>query len=177
MLLGGNDDSFTGAGAGGSTFSTDSFLEYTFTSPGLYVIGVGRFNSTGSAGGITGSAPLTGQTYTLQVSVEGAGGATLADSIQVVIPTGSASVDVDLASVQDYLVDGDQIAKVVAYAPRHASGEDTVVVTDSAQSPVADRDDHRAGGVRGRRRPGGFVGRGFGQCGFHERLDGEPSQP
>ena len=48
LLLGGNDDSFfTGAGAGGSTFSTDSFLEYTFTSPGLYVIGVGRFNVHG----------------------------------------------------------------------------------------------------------------------------------
>ncbi len=134
MLLGGNDDSFTGAGAGGSTFSTDSFLEYTFTSPGLYVIGVGQFPSTGSVGGITGSPPAAGQTYTLQVSVEGAGSATLADSIQVVIPAGSASVDVDLASVQDYLVDGDQIAKVVAYVLRLSSGEDTLVVTDSLQT-------------------------------------------
>ena len=38
------------------------------------------------------------------------------------------------SSVQDYLVDGDQIAKVVAYAPRLSSGEDTLVVTDSLQT-------------------------------------------
>jgi uncharacterized repeat protein (TIGR03803 family) len=60
-------------------------------------------------------------------------GGLLADSITVTIPAGAASVNVDLASVQDFLIDGDQIAKVVAYAPRFASGEDTVVVTDSAQ--------------------------------------------
>ena len=58
----------------------------------------------------------------------------LGSSVTVIIPAGVASVDVELGPVQDYLVDGDQIAKVVAYAPRHASGEDTLAVTDSLET-------------------------------------------
>ena len=35
----------------------------------MYVIGVGRFSSSGGAGGITGATPPVGATYTLHVSI------------------------------------------------------------------------------------------------------------
>ncbi|NOX53014.1 MAG: hypothetical protein GXP27_00970, partial [Planctomycetes bacterium] len=69
-LLAQNDDASTAAGAGGSVSGLDAYIEYTFASPGLYVIGVGEFPSTGTNGGITGNTPDLGDTYTLQISVE-----------------------------------------------------------------------------------------------------------
>ena len=69
-VLASNDDSSPSSGGGGSTSVRDSYFEYTFSAAGTYVIGVGKFNSTGGIGGITGDAPDTGDSYTLQVSVE-----------------------------------------------------------------------------------------------------------
>ena len=59
--LAANDDSPTSWGAGGSVSGLDSYLEYTFSQPGLYVIRVGR---------CCGSSPVPdGASYKLQVSL------------------------------------------------------------------------------------------------------------
>ena len=68
-LLTFNDDR-SGEPDAGSAALGDSHIDYTFDSPGIYVIGVGRYSSKGELFGITGDAPRTGQTYTLHVSVE-----------------------------------------------------------------------------------------------------------
>ncbi len=66
-----NDDSSASSGGLGSTSDLDSFIDYTFDAPGVYVIAVGKFNSSGATNGISGNAPATGDLYTLQVSVSG----------------------------------------------------------------------------------------------------------
>ncbi len=66
-----NDDEHDfSSGGTGSTSGLDSYLEYVFANPGTYVIGVGRYNSFGDPGGITGDGPQTGQSYTLNISLE-----------------------------------------------------------------------------------------------------------
>jgi len=69
-LLASNNDSAVGFGAGGSTSDRDAFLSYSFLKPGTYVIGVAASPSTGLPGGISGTPVGTGDTYTLQVSIE-----------------------------------------------------------------------------------------------------------
>jgi large exoprotein involved in heme utilization and adhesion len=74
QLLASNDDSSTLQGAGGSnsvfdTYTYDSYIQHTFTSPGTYIIGVGRYFSSASNGSISGDAPVNPQTYNLQVSI------------------------------------------------------------------------------------------------------------
>ncbi len=69
-LLAQNDDfSPVTAGAGGSISTEDPFIQHTFTDPGRYVIGVGRFNSIALPTGIGGSEIKPGDQYTLHVSV------------------------------------------------------------------------------------------------------------
>jgi Bacterial pre-peptidase C-terminal domain len=65
------DDSAIGDGGDGSTSGYDSLLRYTFDSAGTYVIGVGKNPSFPGAGEIAGTPPGAGDTYTLQVSLEG----------------------------------------------------------------------------------------------------------
>ena len=69
-LLAENNDSDISFGEGGSFSNLDPYLEFTFAAPGTYVIGVGKFDSTGGVGGITGVPVGVDDTYTLQVSVE-----------------------------------------------------------------------------------------------------------
>lgn len=69
-FLFGDDDSSTSDGQGGSTSGLDSYMEFTFTSPGTYIIGVAEFSSSGQNGGITGDTIDPGTIYTLQVSIE-----------------------------------------------------------------------------------------------------------
>ncbi|UBF28638.1 filamentous hemagglutinin N-terminal domain-containing protein [Kovacikia minuta CCNUW1] len=77
-LLDSNDDAPITAGAAGSLDSFNSYLNYSFTAPGTYIIGVGLYPSNGNNGGET---PLSGTTlppnstnttsdYRLQVSIE-----------------------------------------------------------------------------------------------------------
>ncbi len=70
-LLAQNDDAPTSYGGGGSESIADPYLEYTFSAPGLYVLAVAEFPSSGSFGGVSGNVPDTGDTYTLHISVEG----------------------------------------------------------------------------------------------------------
>ena len=70
-LLAENDDDGTNPGGGGSTSFMDPFIQYTFPFAGTYVIGVGEWDSVGDVGEIFGNAPDLGDTYTLQVSLEG----------------------------------------------------------------------------------------------------------
>lgn len=75
-LLAESDDANPAAGGSGSSSSLavggrwDSFIEYTFTDPGTYVIGVGRFNADAIGGSITGNSPQLGDAYTLHVSLD-----------------------------------------------------------------------------------------------------------
>ncbi len=74
-----NDDSLTADGAGGSlpvfgSFTTDSLIDTTITSPGVYLLGVGAFPSSATNNElIQRASPQVGDTYTLQVSLENLG--------------------------------------------------------------------------------------------------------
>ena len=78
-LLEVNDDSQATAGADGSievfgTFTVDSLIDTTLSEPGFYVLGVGAFPSGASNNQlVSGTTPIIGDTYTLQVSVENQG--------------------------------------------------------------------------------------------------------
>ena len=67
--LASNDDSSSSVGAGGSTYNVDSYISYTFSAPGTYVIGVGRYYIDCNPDGMVGNAPAQGNTYELQVSL------------------------------------------------------------------------------------------------------------
>ncbi|VEP14824.1 exported hypothetical protein [Hyella patelloides LEGE 07179] len=71
-LLAENDDSEVSEGEAGlfSGSVANSFLEYTFTEDGNYVIGVGAFDSVAEEGEISGDTIARGDNYTLQVSIE-----------------------------------------------------------------------------------------------------------
>lgn len=61
-----NDDSSTAMGGSGSSSTYDSYLEYTFATPGTYYIAVGRYAS------VSAPAPVpSGATFQLQVSING----------------------------------------------------------------------------------------------------------
>ena len=62
-----NDDSTLDAG---SSSSLDSFIQFTFATPGTYVIGVASFPSSAIAGGISGPGVPAGSDYTLHVSIQ-----------------------------------------------------------------------------------------------------------
>lgn len=68
-----DDDSSTQAGAGGSVHDYDSFIQHTFAAAGQYIIGVGECCSSPGEGGWLeyGNKPDNGDTYVLQVSIEG----------------------------------------------------------------------------------------------------------
>ena len=79
-LLEVNEDSQAADGAGGSievvgrSFTYDSLIDTTITEPGVYLLGVGVFQSTARNNElIEGPTPLVGDTYTLQVSLENQG--------------------------------------------------------------------------------------------------------
>ncbi|MFP6765474.1 MAG: hypothetical protein VB858_17735, partial [Planctomycetaceae bacterium] len=72
-LLASNDDPVLAVptvGADGSVSTLDSFLETSFTAPGLYILAVGSSLATGADGGLSGGELPVGATYTLQVSIE-----------------------------------------------------------------------------------------------------------
>ncbi len=72
-VLAENDDYSYTAGAGGSVHNYDAYIDYTFDSPGTYIIGVAEYYASAGTGGWSGGIPDSGDTYTLQVSIEGHG--------------------------------------------------------------------------------------------------------
>ncbi|PZV14101.1 MAG: hypothetical protein DCF22_09495 [Leptolyngbya sp.] len=75
-LLASNDDNFSTPlpGGGGSISGLDSFINFTFSTPGNYVVGVGRFNSFASNNSlIQGNSPQPGQTFTLVTAIANQG--------------------------------------------------------------------------------------------------------
>ncbi|QIZ71328.1 two-partner secretion domain-containing protein [Oxynema aestuarii] len=73
-LIDANDDSDPESGGLGSDTPRDSYLETTLDEPGIYVIGVGEFESFAADGEpIEGNAIDRGDTYRLQVSLENQG--------------------------------------------------------------------------------------------------------
>ncbi len=67
LLLATSDDEVISSGQGGSVHGFDSYIEYTFSTPGVYVIRVGGFPEL--------PVPTSGD-YTLQISLENATGGT-----------------------------------------------------------------------------------------------------
>lgn len=61
-----DDDSSTSDGQGGSTSSFDSFLDIVFSTPGTYVVGIGRLSGSSNQG----VALPAGSVYTLQISIQ-----------------------------------------------------------------------------------------------------------
>jgi subtilisin family serine protease/Tol biopolymer transport system component len=84
----------------GSTSSVDSNLTHTFASAGVYVIGVGRYNSNAIVGGIEGNAPSSGDAYALHVSIE--------NHSFVASPIDESSPDLDITGAVTIL--GDEAA-------------------------------------------------------------------
>jgi len=77
IVIAANDGFDYTAGAGGSLpplFPSlpafDSYIAHTFTTGGIYIVGVGEVVALAETGGWSGNMPDTGDTYTLQVSVE-----------------------------------------------------------------------------------------------------------
>lgn len=66
-----NDDpGLVTVGAQGSTSILDSYLEVTFETPGVYVLGVGELGTSAVTGGLTGAPVRSGSDYVLQISIE-----------------------------------------------------------------------------------------------------------
>ncbi|MCY2986730.1 MAG: pre-peptidase C-terminal domain-containing protein, partial [Planctomycetota bacterium] len=114
----GSADYYAGAG-----FTYDALLEYTFPAPGTYIIRVSEYGST---------VPV-GSSYQLHLSVENMTATTTGGAVQqqVTFPAGSNTITVKLVPVQDFLVDGNQTAAVVAFAPGWSSVQAPVAVRDS----------------------------------------------
>ena len=121
-----NDDYSTSAGGGGSTSGLDAFVQYTFSTPGTYVIGVGEYNSYGDYGGITGNVPDSGDTYSLQVSIQNhpLGG-------------GGGGVDIDTTTLVINNV-APTISEVTNDGPVNAGSPVTVTVSASDPAGVSD---------------------------------------
>ncbi len=74
-VLAANDNFFSAPGLGdGSTSSLDSFIDFTFADPGVFVVGVARSFAGVTNGGFDNSGLVLDpqDTYTLQVSLESA---------------------------------------------------------------------------------------------------------
>lgn len=69
LILSQNDDSSTALGAGGSSSSLDSFIQYDFNQPGLYIIGVAECCGDVDQQGWLSPRVREGGTYTLQVAL------------------------------------------------------------------------------------------------------------
>jgi hypothetical protein len=66
-LLAENDDNGGDPGSGGGTAS---LIDYIFSTPGAYTIGVGQWPSSDDGGEIDGAVPEEGDVYTLHISLE-----------------------------------------------------------------------------------------------------------
>jgi subtilisin family serine protease/Tol biopolymer transport system component len=110
----------------GSEQDLDSFLVHTFSSPGTYIIGVGRFDSFGSPGGITGAAPETNDEYVLHASLANhpSGGVTAGD-LDI---TGAITIAGDDADTT--FIDANRIDRVFAVDLDAQLTIDRLAVTD-----------------------------------------------
>ncbi|MFV2065422.1 MAG: hypothetical protein ACC645_00470, partial [Pirellulales bacterium] len=128
-----------------ATFQRDPFIEYTFSARGYYVIEVaGAAGSIGDPTG-TGDTPINaGQSYTLQVALEGhntnnsfePGGSVMRGLMIAgnVGDPGVDTIDVSLTPVQDFIVDGNITTNVAVTAPFFAYGVGSVTVQDAASA-------------------------------------------
>jgi Ca2+-binding RTX toxin-like protein len=100
VLLANND---TGPGDPGTVANDDAYISYTFATAGTYYIRVGRFTT-----GTVAQPMLAGQTYTLNISLQGAAGATsftLNNSSSLVADGGEGN-DVLIGTVGDDTLTG-----------------------------------------------------------------------
>ncbi|TWU43841.1 hypothetical protein Q31b_13730 [Novipirellula aureliae] len=71
-LLAANDDDYNvSPGDNGTTSIRDSYIEYTFATPGVYTIAVGQFSSYDFLGGLAGNPVPFGGVYQLNISLDG----------------------------------------------------------------------------------------------------------
>lgn len=146
-LLASNDDGVTLDP--GSISSLDSFLSFTFPAAGVYVIGVGRFNSDSIGGQITGSAPLVGDSYQLNVSVDGKSGAaggvttlTAPVNFDIDYADGLNRADTSLSVFQVTGTPGNEFYQLVLY------GEDSNIADDQRRPlSLTDLEDMSRGSV------------------------------
>ncbi|RZJ47492.1 MAG: matrixin family metalloprotease [Brevundimonas sp.] len=77
-----NDDGTGESDRGSAQTPTDSRLTYNFFAPGTYYVQVAQWNTNTGGGNFTSVAPPAGQTYTMNVSLNG-------QAVQPIVPSGS----------------------------------------------------------------------------------------
>jgi len=85
-LLAVNDN---GPGDSGDGAATASFIDHTFASSGMFVIGVGKFDAFDTGGFIGGAVPAGGDVYTLHISLENHGVTAAPDPVAEIEPNDS----------------------------------------------------------------------------------------
>lgn len=147
VLLATND---TGPGDPGSTVNDDSYIVYTFATPGTYYIRVGQWNpATGSV-----AQPLTaGQTYQLHISLQGAAAVTTTvtanNTSSAVLDGGEGNDFLQGTIANDVLIGGNGI-DTASFVNAFSGGSTTGVTVDlnlqgAAQNTVAAGSDTLAG--------------------------------
>ena len=118
----------TGPGDPGTTVNDDSYITFTFTSPGTYYVAVGRWIS-----GQTNPQPmLAGTTYQLHISLQGAAGATTFTA------NNTSSADLDGGQGNDFLqgtiandtINGGDGNDTASFANAFSGGSSTGVTVD-----------------------------------------------
>jgi len=136
-----NDDRSIAFGAGGSTSTFESYLEFTFLTPGVYTIGVAQTGSTGSLGGITGTPLPAGTTYTLHVSVPNHSVALHPGFFQLIGDNGGAAAIQRVEFVPAPIVPGQPATGtiLIEFAQPLADDRYTLTVFDSLADPAGNR--------------------------------------
>ncbi|WP_193371637.1 hypothetical protein, partial [Pelagibius marinus] len=132
-----------------------SQITQDFGSSGSFAIGVGEFNSAGSAGGITGNAPDAGDTYTLQVDLTDGNSIAGAFSLDSALADGSATIVAGGDGTFDYYsldvvaanatIDGVAAVTSGSFETTAGNFDTELFLYDSAGNLVAQDDDGGAG--------------------------------
>jgi Ca2+-binding RTX toxin-like protein len=136
-LIANND---TGTGDAQPVGHDDAYLTYTFAAAGTYYIRVGRWTGTSVA------QPMTaGQTYQLNISLQGAAGSTIfsANNTSSLVANGGEGNDVVVGTLANDSLIGGNGNDTVSYANAFSGGSTTGVTVDlnlqqgAAQNTVA----------------------------------------
>ena len=129
-LLATND---TGPGDPGTTTGDDAYITYTFAAAGTYYIRVGRYISSAVA-----QPMLAGQTYQLNISLQGAAGSTvLTTSSGSLVADGGEGNDFLQGTISDDILTGGNGNDTVSFVNAYNAGTTTGVTVDLNVQGVA----------------------------------------
>jgi Ca2+-binding RTX toxin-like protein len=135
-LLANND---TGPGDIGTSINDDAYITYTFNAAGTYYIRVGRYTS-----GSTAQPMLAGQTYQLNISLQGAAGSTVftANNTSSAVMDGGTGNDFLQGTLGNDILNGGAGSDTASFVNAYNGGSSTGVTVDlnrqgAAQNTVA----------------------------------------